>query len=279
DAPRRARGRGARVRRHHHRRRQRHRAGDQGGPADGDRVRHVRRARPAHARAEAARGVPRPGPRRPARLLRPGGVRDRFRGPAHDRRGPRRGPRHLAGAPRQARRDGGDPDRSRDDRSRRGRADPGRRDQAPAARPVGPRRRPGRLTARGARAAGGPHARVHRLRSAGMGERGARERWATFDCYGTLIDWMSGIRDTLAELWPEREPEVQRGRRVPYRQVLAETLQRIAHREGLELEADDREALADSLPTWPPFPEVPAALAELRERGWRLAILSNTDPD
>ncbi len=124
-----------------------------------------------------------------------------------------------------------------------------------------------------------------------MGERGARERWATFDCYGTLIDWMSGIRDTLAELWPERdaelllgayheiEPEVQRGRRVPYRQVLAETLQRIAHREGLELEADDREALADSLPTWPPFPEVPAALAELRERGWRLAILSNTDPD
>lgn len=117
------------------------------------------------------------------------------------------------------------------------------------------------------------------------------ERWATFDCYGTLIDWMGGIRATLAELWPEHdadlllaayheiEPEVQRGRAVPYRQVLAESLERVAHREGLELEEGDREALAASLPSWPPFPEVPGALAELRRRGFRLAILSNTDPD
>ncbi|MEW6058637.1 MAG: HAD-IA family hydrolase [Actinomycetota bacterium] len=118
-----------------------------------------------------------------------------------------------------------------------------------------------------------------------------RARWATFDCYGTLVDWMSGIFDTLAELWPGRdaelllgayheiEPEVQRDRSIPYRQVLAETLERIAHREGLELEPDDREALAESLPAWPPFSEVPGALTELRERGWKLAILSNTDPD
>ncbi len=117
------------------------------------------------------------------------------------------------------------------------------------------------------------------------------ERWASFDCYGTLIDWMGGIRATLAELWPEHdadlllaayheiEPEVQRGRAVPYRQVLAEALERVAHREGLELDAEDREALAESLPSWPPFPEVPGVLAELRTRGWRLAILSNTDPD
>lgn len=116
-------------------------------------------------------------------------------------------------------------------------------------------------------------------------------RWATFDCYGTLIDWMGGISDTLAELWPEHdaelllgtyhdlEPEVQRGRNIPYRQVLTETLEKVAHREGLELAADDRAALADSLPSWPPFPEVPGALAGIRERGWRIAILSNTDPD
>ena len=117
------------------------------------------------------------------------------------------------------------------------------------------------------------------------------DRWATFDCYGTLIDWMSGIRNTLADLWPEHddelllaayhqiEPEVQHGRAVSYRQVLAESLARVAHREGLELADDDRQALADSLPTWPPFPEVPASLTELRTRGWKIGILSNTDPE
>ena len=119
----------------------------------------------------------------------------------------------------------------------------------------------------------------------------AAERWASFDCYGTLIDWMGGIRATLRDLWPEHdaelllaayhqvEPEVQHGRSVTYRQVLAESLERVAHREGLELHEDDRQALGDSLPSWPPFPEVRGALTELRERGWRLAILSNTDPD
>jgi len=119
----------------------------------------------------------------------------------------------------------------------------------------------------------------------------AGERWASFDCYGTLIDWMGGIRGTLRDLWPEHdaelllaayhqvEPEVQHGRAISYRQVLAESLERVAHREGLELHEDDRQALGDSLPSWPPFPEVPAALADLRSRGWRLAILSNTDPD
>jgi 2-haloacid dehalogenase len=117
------------------------------------------------------------------------------------------------------------------------------------------------------------------------------DRWATLDCYGTLIDWMGGIRATLAELFPEHdaelllgayhqiEPEVQRGRSISYRQVLIETLGHLAHREGLELAEDDRAALADSLPTWPPFPEVPMALQDLRDRGWKLAILSNTDPD
>jgi 2-haloacid dehalogenase len=119
----------------------------------------------------------------------------------------------------------------------------------------------------------------------------AEPRWATFDCYGTLIDWMGGIRSTLGDLWPEHdaeillgayheiEPEVQRGRSIPYRQVLAETLEKIARRERLELDEGDREALADSLPSWPPFAEVPRTLAALRGRGWRVGVLSNTDPD
>lgn len=117
------------------------------------------------------------------------------------------------------------------------------------------------------------------------------ERWATFDCYGTLIDWMGGIRGTLAALWPaadpdallERyhsiEPTVQAGRGVAYRAVMAQTLVGVAAAEGLEVPADREDALAESLPSWPFFPEVPDSLTELRERGWRLGILSNTDPD
>src|SRR4030067_936461 len=97
------------------------------------------------------------------------------------------------------------------------------------------------------------------------------ERWASFDCYGTLIDWMGGIRATLADIWPEHdaeillsayhevEPEVQRGRAIPYRQVLAESLERVAHREGLELEDEDRQGAGGSLPRPPPPFPAPAA--------------------
>ena len=117
------------------------------------------------------------------------------------------------------------------------------------------------------------------------------ERWASFDCYGTLIDWNGGVRSTLSRLWPgadaegllaryhEIEPRVQLDSARPYRDVLRETLRLLAEHEGLDLRREDEDALADSLPSWPPFPEVPAELARVRERGWRLAVLSNTDPD
>jgi 2-haloacid dehalogenase len=116
-------------------------------------------------------------------------------------------------------------------------------------------------------------------------------RWATFDCYGTLIDWDGGISSTLAELWPdadakrlldryhEIEPRVQQGSALPYREVLAQGLRLLADEEGLELAPGDEAALADSLPSWRPFPEVPGALAELRGREFNLVLLSNTDPD
>jgi 2-haloacid dehalogenase len=116
-------------------------------------------------------------------------------------------------------------------------------------------------------------------------------RWATFDCYGTLIDWDAGIRACLASLWPEAdadrlleryheiEPRVQQGSSLPYRDVLAQALGLLAGEEGLALAPGDEMALADSLPSWRPFPEVPGALADLRGRGFSLVILSNTDPD
>jgi 2-haloacid dehalogenase len=117
-----------------------------------------------------------------------------------------------------------------------------------------------------------------------------RERWATFDCYGTLIDWNGGIRaelvrlfgeadaDRLVERYHELEPEVQREDATrTYREVLTLTLERLAAREGLSVPEGETNALAASLPSWRPFPEVPAALEEARGRGWKLAILSNTD--
>jgi 2-haloacid dehalogenase len=119
----------------------------------------------------------------------------------------------------------------------------------------------------------------------------AAERWATFDVYGTLVDWNGGIRSELARLWPdadadellqryhEIEPRVELEGSLPYREVLRQSLGLLAESEGLELPAREEQALGDALPSWPAFPDVPSALAELRERGWRLVPLSNTDPE
>jgi 2-haloacid dehalogenase len=118
------------------------------------------------------------------------------------------------------------------------------------------------------------------------------ERWATFDCYGTLIDWNGGIGRQLERLfgaesaprllhgYHELEREYERERpEASYREVLTVALVRLAEREGLPLPADEQDALARSLPEWESFPEVPVALEDARARGWKLAILSNTDRD
>jgi 2-haloacid dehalogenase len=114
-------------------------------------------------------------------------------------------------------------------------------------------------------------------------------RWATFDCYGTLIDWNAGIAGVLEQLFgsertPELlgryhrlEPEIQADSYRSYAEVLSLTLERLVQETGLSLPEGESGALAQSLPDWPPFREVPGALAELRRRGWSLAILSNTD--
>lgn len=117
------------------------------------------------------------------------------------------------------------------------------------------------------------------------------DRWATFDCYGTLIDWEAGIAAALAGLWPDVgrrellalyhvvEPRIQSGSAQPYREILAESVRAIAAERRLKLRPGDEAALADSLPAWRPFPEVTGELARLRDAGVRLAILSNVDPD
>jgi 2-haloacid dehalogenase len=117
-------------------------------------------------------------------------------------------------------------------------------------------------------------------------------RWATFDCYGTLVDWRAGIRaelerllggaggERLLERYHEVEPRVQRDQPgASYRSVMATVLAELADETGTELPEDAGDALGKSLPGWPVFPEVPDALAEARDRGWKLAALTNSDQD
>src|SRR3954470_19380569 len=88
-----------------------------------------------------------------------------------------------------------------------------------------------------------------------------RDRWATFDCYGTLVDWNAGIRaelarvfgeeraDELLERYHEVEPEIQRAAPgTAYRDVMTEAMRRLGAPAGEE------HGLAASLPDWPLFP-------------------------
>ena len=118
------------------------------------------------------------------------------------------------------------------------------------------------------------------------------ERWATFDCYGTLVDWNAGIHGELEKLfgvedadallvrYHELEPSIQAERPgASYREVLTIALEELATVTGLTLPEGEASALARSLPDWPVFDDVHDGLTHARERGWKLALLSNTDRD
>ncbi len=120
--------------------------------------------------------------------------------------------------------------------------------------------------------------------------------WDTvsFDCYGTLVDWESGISNAFVDaaaqdgLELERqaiigayhiiEPIVEAGAYRPYREVLAETALGVADRLGWRLSPQRSGFLADSLCDWPVFEDTREALERLRSR-FRIAILSNVDDD
>ena len=117
------------------------------------------------------------------------------------------------------------------------------------------------------------------------------ERWLTFDCFGTLIDWRHGIRTTGELLFPGRgadfldsyirvEAEVEtEGSFRRYRAVLTEAAKRVAQKLALDLKPDDATALVSTIPYWPAFDDVGPALSELRREGWRFALLTNCDRD
>lgn len=115
-----------------------------------------------------------------------------------------------------------------------------------------------------------------------------------FDCYGTLIDWERGILaairpiltrhgveqsdDAILELFGELEAAAEATTYRRYSAVLTTVLAGFAERLGFTLAPDEVDALARSVPAWPPFPDTVGALAILGQH-YRLVILSNIDDD
>ncbi len=116
----------------------------------------------------------------------------------------------------------------------------------------------------------------------------------SFDCYGTLIDWESGIlpvlRAVLAshgqslpdaallELYGEFEAEAESGPYQRYRDVLQAVVRAFANRLHFEASSAEIRWLGESVCAWPPFPDTVRALRELQKR-YKLVVISNIDDD
>ncbi len=116
----------------------------------------------------------------------------------------------------------------------------------------------------------------------------------TFDCYGTLIDWERGLLDAihavldrrgieagddeLLEAYAAEEATLEKGKYLPYREILRRCLHALSAAFGFS--PDDREvhAFANSVGDWPPFEDSGEALARLATR-FRLGVITNCDDD
>lgn len=116
-------------------------------------------------------------------------------------------------------------------------------------------------------------------------------KWVTFDCFGTLVDWHTGFAEILrpvagartGELVAayhefERLLEAERPHRL-YRDVLREGVAHAAAKIGLPLTQEQCDALPTRWGTQRVFADVEPALAALRADGWKLAVLTNCDID
>jgi len=116
----------------------------------------------------------------------------------------------------------------------------------------------------------------------------------TFDCYGTMIDWESGIfsalrpilkahqrsisDSALLELYSELELMAESGEFLLYREVLQSVVRGFGQRLGFSPTDAEVRSLPESLKHWQPFPDTVAALRKLKRR-YQLAVLSNVDDD
>jgi 2-haloacid dehalogenase len=116
----------------------------------------------------------------------------------------------------------------------------------------------------------------------------------TFDCYGTLIDWETGILSALhpilsthgktlddailLKLYGDFEQLAEEGEFHPYRQVLQSVVRRLGTQLGFSSSDEEAQSLPDSLATWKPWPDTVSALQRLKSQ-FRLAIISNVDDD
>ena len=124
-----------------------------------------------------------------------------------------------------------------------------------------------------------------------------RPAWLTFDCYGTLIQWDEGLLAAVrrilstknaAEVDPVRLMSIydrhehaleQTPPHRPFRTVAGEGLRLALEELGLQSDPDDIRILTDGIGEMPPFPEVIGALRRLKNAGFRLCIVSNTDDE
>jgi len=115
----------------------------------------------------------------------------------------------------------------------------------------------------------------------------------TFDCYGTLINWIEGVEREFIELyssirlakkfikyWSEKDWElVNSGVYIPYRRILETSFKYALDKIGLDYNDDTLRKLVHSIYRWPPFPDVKPTLEKIRDMNIELGIISNTDRD
>ena len=122
----------------------------------------------------------------------------------------------------------------------------------------------------------------------------AQFKFVTFDCYGTLIDWETGILDAfrsilkshnkdlndaeILNLYAELESVIEGGEFRPYREVLKEVVRGFGARLGFKSTEQEADSLPESVKDWRPFPDTVSALKSLA-RHYKLCIISNIDDD